>query len=216
MTFFRHPRVQEEYQRWAAKLPDSSSFPNLSYADVLSAHFVLVDMFYGQQAGLGGIGPKSLDLLISAVERQNVSFGGVDKWERPEEIAATLLYGIVLNHPFHDANKRTAFLSTIWLLNRNDLTIKISEQKFEDFTVHVAEKSFRKMEKYKRSFEGQEDADVKYIAHYLRSVTRQIVKKDFTITYRELSSILRGFGFEFQNPHRNTIDVVEIHTGKRI
>lgn len=216
MSIFRHRDVEDEYLRWKEKLPKESFYYHMSCNDVLLAHFVLVDMFYGKRAGIGGIGPKSLDLLISAVERQNVGFGGVQKWNKTEEIAATLLYGIVLNHPFHDANKRTGFLSTIWLLNKNGLTIKITEQQFEDFTVHVAEKSFRNMEKYKRTFHGQEDADVKYIAHYLRSVTRQADKKDYIVTYRELNAILKRFGFEFHNPHHNTIDVIEIESGKRV
>ncbi|WP_425600733.1 type II toxin-antitoxin system death-on-curing family toxin [Sphingomicrobium clamense] len=138
MGVFRHERVEEEFQRWREKLPADYAGDGLSYEDVLRVHFVLVDMFYGRQSGLGGIGPKSLDLLLSALGRQHVSFGGLDKWNRPEEIVATLLYGIILNHPFHDANKRTAFLSALLLLNKNKLTIKVTERQFEDFTVTVA------------------------------------------------------------------------------
>lgn len=216
MGLFRHKQVEDEFQRWKAQLPKYGYNEGLTFVDVLSAHFLLADMFYGRQSGMGGIGPKSLDLLVSAVSRQHTGYGAVRKWERPEELAATLLYGIVLNHPFHDANKRTGFLSTLLLLNQNGLTIKISEKQFEDFTVSVAEKSFRKMEKFTRSFEGQEDADVKYIAHYLRLATRQSDKKDYIVTYRELNALLKRFGFELRNPHHNTIDVVDVSTGNRV
>lgn len=216
MKLFRHSEIEKEYERWKAQLPGYGYDSGLTFDEVLIVHFLLADMFYGRQAGIGGIGPKSLDLLVSAVSRQHVGFGSKIKWERPEELAATLLYGIVLNHPFHDANKRTGFLSTLLLLNNHGITIRVSEKQFEDFTVSVAERSFRKMEKFKRDFEGREDADVRYIAHYLRGATRQTDKKDYIVTYRELNALLKRFGFELGNPHHNTIDVVEVETGKRI
>ena len=216
MGIFRHVEIEREYTRWLSKLPACPYDSGLSYEDVLMVHFVLVDMFYGIGSGIGGIGPKSLDLLLSAVSRQHVSFEGLDQWTRPEDLAATLLYGIVLNHPFHDANKRTGFLSTLLLLERHKITIRVTEAQFEDFIVSVAEKSFRKFEKFTRSFENQEDADVRYIAHYIRSSTRQSDKRDYTVTYRELDTLLRRFGYELTNPHGNTIDVVEISTQIRL
>lgn len=216
MVEFRHSKVAAEYERWRKQLPTYHQGNGLTYDDVLQVHFTLVDMFYGRDSGIGGIGPKSLDLMVSAVSRQSVSFGGQDKWERPEEIAATLLYGVILNHPFHDANKRTAFLSTLLLLSRYGLTIRVTEKQFEDFTVAIAERSFRDWEKYKRSFADQEDSDVRYIAHYIRTSTRQSDRKDYLITYRELNALLRRFGFELTNPHANTIDVVDMSDGRRV
>lgn len=216
MSIFYHSAVEQEFERWRSKLPPCEYSGGLTYEDVLSVHFVLVDMFYGMSSGIGGIGPKSLDLLISAITRQFVSFGGVEKWDAPEELAATLLYGIVLNHPFHDANKRTGFLSTLLLLERHRLTIRVTEKQFEDFIVSVADRSFRDLEKYKRSFLGEDDADVRYIAHHIRNICRQSDKRDYIVTYRELDSLLRRFGFELRDPHANTIDVVEIRTGKRV
>ena len=216
MNIFRNPEIEQEYERWKAKLPLYGYESGLTYEDVLKVHFVLADMFYGRMAGIGGIGPKSLDLLVSAVSRQHVGFGDDQKWDKPEEIAATLLYGIVLNHPFHDANKRTGFLSTLLLLNNHKITLKVTEKQFEDFTVKVADRSFRNMEKYKRSFEGQDDSDIKYIAHYLRNSTRRSDRKDYTVTYRELNAILKRFGYELRDPRHNAIDVVKIDTGERI
>nr|WP_255536955.1 Fic family protein [Brucella anthropi] len=216
VNIFRNEIIENEYNRWKKHLPSCEYVGGLSYDDVLTVHFVLVDMFYSLDSGIGGIGPKSIDLLISAVSRQYVSFGGTDKWSKPEEIAATLLYGIVLNHPFHDANKRTGFLSTLLLLNRFNITIKITEKQFEDFVVTVADKSFRKFEKYKRTFADQDDADIRYIAHHIRLCTRKSDKKDYIVTYRELNTLLRRFGYTLSNPHANTIDVIEIKTGVRI
>lgn len=153
--------------------------------------------------------------LLSAVGRQHNSCPG----DRVEDMVATLLYGLVLNHPFHDANKRTAFLASMLLLYRNALVPKITEQQFENFVVSVADKSFRNFEKFKRSFQGQDQADVLYIAHYIRLSTRQSDRKDYFITYRELATILSRFGFDLSNQSGGYIDVVRTegkHAGTRV
>lgn len=205
---FRHEAVEREYHRWCREVErtgEREANVGLSSTQVLRVHFTLVDSFYGKQEGLGGIGPKSLHLLMSSVGRQHTSCPG----DRVEDMVATLMYGLVLNHPFHDANKRTAFLSSMLLLYVNGLMPKITETQFEDFVVSVAEKSFRNLDKYKRTFLDQEQADVMYIAHYIRSVTRQADQKDYVVTYREIRSILRSFGFDLINPSGNYIDVVK-------
>lgn len=206
---FKNAEVEEEYDRQCRELVrhgDRDAGIGLSCVDVLKVHFTIVDTFYGKREGLGGIGPKSIPLLQSAVGRQHTSCPG----DRVEDMVATLLYGLVLNHPFHDANKRTAFLSSMLLMYRGGLIPRISEQQLEDFIVRVADRSFKKLEKYQRTFEGQEQADVLYIAHYIRSVTRQSDKKDYFITYRELATILRRFGYDLDNPSDNHIDVVKM------
>lgn len=210
MISFRHGDVEEEYRRWLemASAEQAGVGDGLSIQDVLAVHFLIVDMFYGQREGLGGIGPKDLGLLSSAVGRQFASYAGHDKWATTEEKVATLLYGIVLNHPFHDANKRTGFLTALYLLQLQGRFPKITAKQFEDFVVKVADKSFRQMEKFKRSFEGHEDADIKYIAHFIRSATREIDKRDYQITFSDLDRILGRFDFALSNPQGNYIDVV--------
>jgi death-on-curing protein len=165
-------------------------------------------MFYGKREGLGGVGPKDIGLLSSAVSRQFVSYAGKDKWASVEEKVATLLYGIVLNHPFHDANKRTGFLTALYLLQLGGRFPRVTAKKFEDFVVTIADRSFRNMEKYQRSFKDDEDGDIKYIAHVIRSITRDIDKRDYQITFSELNSILKRFDFELSNPQGNYIDVI--------
>lgn len=208
MLTFRHNDVADEHARWLEIVNlETSGGGGISVQDVLDVHFIIVDMFYGKREGLGGIGPKDVGLLSSAVSRQFTGFGDYQKWNSIEEKAATLLYGIVLNHPFHDANKRTGFLTTLYYLQLNGRYPKISAKQFEDFVVTVADRSFRKMEKYRRSFDGLEDADILYIAHYIRSATRQIDRRDYTITFNDLDRILHRFGYCLNNPSGNYIDV---------
>jgi death-on-curing family protein len=204
---FSNPEVESEFERWRrliAREGERDCGIGLSAVEVLRVHFTIVDTFYGKKEGLGGIGPKSVPLLLSSVGRQHTSCPG----DRVEDMVATLLYGLVMNHPFHDANKRTGFLSAMLLLYKNGLVPKVKEKQFEDFVVVVAEKKYRQFAKFKRSFEQQEQADVLYIAHYIRGATRHSDKKDYFITYRELDTILRRFGYELRNPDKGHIDVV--------
>lgn len=215
MLSFQHPDVEQEFVRWLELIRNERSgwIDGLSLEDVLAVHFLIVDIFYGSREGLGGVGPKDIGLLSSAVSRQHSSFGGTDKWHTLEEKVATLLYGIVLNHPFHDANKRTAFLTTLYYLQKEGRFPRITAKQFEDFVVKIADKSFLKMEKYQRSFANQEDGDIRYIAHFIRSSTRPIDKKDYTITFNDLDRILNRFGYSLHNPSGNYIDI--IHTEGR-
>ena len=58
--------------------------------DILLAHFLIADFFYKEGSGLGGVGPKSMDLLHSAVYRQHISFEGKSRWDTFFEIVGTL------------------------------------------------------------------------------------------------------------------------------
>ncbi|WP_338504439.1 type II toxin-antitoxin system death-on-curing family toxin [Sphingomonas kaistensis] len=213
MISYKNAAVADEAARWREKADTyqvSGSQQSLSLQDVLDVHFVIVDMFYGQSGGLGGVGPKDLGLLSSAVARQDSSFGGSARWDSLEEKVATLLYGIVLNHPFHDANKRTAFLAALYQLQSSGRYIKVSAELFENFLVSVAERSFRKMEKYQRTFKDTEDADVMYIAHVIRGITRHVDRRDYNITFRELDRVLKRFDYCLNNPQGNYIDVCRL------
>ena len=120
MLAFKHDDVRREYDRWR-KIIAAETGPTgvgMSLDDVLAVHFLIVDMFYKQREGLGGIGPKDIGLLSSAVNRQHASFGGKDKWTTIEDKIATLLYGVVIDHPFHDANKRTGFLAALYFFKK--------------------------------------------------------------------------------------------------
>lgn len=103
------------------------------------AHFLLADYFCKTGEGIGGLGPKDIDLLHSALSRQFVQFGGRPKWSDGIDICATLMFGLIKNHPFHDANKRTAFLTSILHLQKIGRTPTVSHIDYEDFTVAIAD-----------------------------------------------------------------------------
>jgi death-on-curing protein len=210
MLSFRNCEVEAEYKRWISRIAgeNESNDDGITIADVVAVHFLIVDQFYGQKEGLGGIGPKDIGLLSSAVGRQSAGFGGYVKWPTLEDKVATLLYGIVLNHPFHDANKRTAYLTSLYYLQKNGRFPRITGKQFEDFVVTIADKTFKKTMKYIKDFSDVDDGDIKYIANFIRSATRQIDRKDYTITFSELNRILGRFGYRLSNPQGNYIDVI--------
>ena len=203
---YLYDRSFEEITDYEANVAETDLRPS----DVLKAHFSVVDYFLRNESGegVGGFGPKDTGLLLSAVSRQFVGFGSISKWSTVPEKAATLLFGLIENHPFHDANKRTAYLSTVHYLYRNGLVITVSEKALEDMTVAIAKKGLEKFPRYRDLKKRGEDPEVHFLAHWLRQNTRKIDRQQYLITYRELEKILKRYGAWLENPNNNLIDVM--------
>ena len=204
-----HPTIAAEYERWRRQI--SSEMAAVPYAittdEVLRAHFHLAEYFREKGEGLGGVGPRSLHLLQSAVGRQYDAYGLVRKWTELTDITATLFFGLVRDHPFHDSNKRTALLTALYQMHCNGRTPSSPQKEFELLTVRVAERSLDLYPQYER-FCGEDDADVRFISHFLRRNTREIDKRHYIITYKQLDTILRRYGGQLANPHANKVDVM--------
>ncbi len=208
------PTIEHEYHRVVSTLDGEDPYTGQGYLgiiDVLNAHFLIADFFYQENYGLGGIGPRSMNLLHSALHRQHISYGGKRKWTDKFEICATLFYGLIKDHPFYDANKRTALLSMLYHLDTLGYCPTLSQKNLEDFTVLVAEDNLGQFKRYKemsdRSVDKADNA-VRFIARHLRKHCRNIDTKTYSITYRQLQTILNKFGYDLRNPRNNTIDVV--------
>ena len=74
------------------------------------AHTTLAQRAFGQ------VEPVFPDRLSSAVARQHLGFRGVSKYTTEAEVAATLFYGLCMNHCFENGNKRTALVSMLVFL----------------------------------------------------------------------------------------------------
>lgn len=92
----------------------------VSKAQVLTIHAEELAMFGG------GNGLRDEGLLESALARpQNLqAYTGATV----PEMAASLTFGIVMNHPFIDGNKRTGFLAGFVLLRLNGWDMQVPEQ----------------------------------------------------------------------------------------
>lgn len=214
MPFF-DIKLEREYNRWLAKVGNDDPYATkttIGLHEVLRAHFFILDFFAEEKQGegVGGVGPRELDLLHSAIYRQFVSLGGREKWPSPLEKCATLMYGIVKDHPFHDANKRTGFLVTLLFLERMGRVPRIKQKEFEDFVVEVADDQLAKYARYRDAKLTVQDPEVQFIADYLKRNTREVDHRNYTVTFQELNQILKPHNFELSSPKGNYIDVVRI------
>lgn len=84
------PDLAYEYERYRIMLGHDERCSSLAITatEVLKAHFLLADYFRAIGTGIGGIGPKSIHLLHSAVSRQCVGFGSTVKWTDLFSVAA--------------------------------------------------------------------------------------------------------------------------------
>lgn len=203
--------IRKEYDRWTKSLGPYDPYTGkvtIGLHEVLQAHFLLVDYFNKTGEGLGGIGPKDINMLHSALGRQFVQFGGKPKWNDRIDICATLMYGLIKNHPFHDANKRTAFLTSLLHLQKIGKTPTSSQKDYEDFTVAIADNKLSQYDFYERIQCVDADKDIYAIAFFLKKNSRNIDLKSKLITYNDLNTLLNKRGLTLDNPKGNRIDLV--------
>jgi hypothetical protein len=75
---FVHDDIQREYQRWKEIFGPEDPYRSddtIGLHDVLSAHFLIVDYFAEKNYGIGGVGPRDVGLLHSALSRQFTGYG---------------------------------------------------------------------------------------------------------------------------------------------
>jgi death-on-curing family protein len=206
---FEDSAVQREYEYWCRQVPEDpyAGQDSVGIYDVLRAHYLLADYFSGIGEGLGGAGPRDLNLLHSALHRQFVGFGGKSKWSGLFELTATTFFGLIKNHPFHDANKRTALLTVLAHLYRRSKQPTIGDRDLEELTVRVAEGELRKYSQFER-FGNEDEPEIAFLAWFLRRNSREVDNRYYIITFRELDRILNTFGGRLANPYGNAIDVM--------
>ncbi|CAA9588373.1 MAG: hypothetical protein AVDCRST_MAG18-4358 [uncultured Thermomicrobiales bacterium] len=80
---------------------------------------------------------RDWNLLESAINRPHAvaHYQGADLVGQ----AATLLWGLVENHPFHDGNKRTAWVAAEAFLNANGVEVTASDDEAFEVIVAVAQ-----------------------------------------------------------------------------
>ncbi|WP_162136608.1 type II toxin-antitoxin system death-on-curing family toxin [Oceaniovalibus guishaninsula] len=196
-----HPDLWNNYT-WHLQQIDEFDYSgdryHLSCEDVLDAHYLICNHFYRIGEGLGGFGPKDIGLLSSAVSRQVASAGGSFVYDTEWEIAASLIFGLVNNHPFYDANKRTAFLSSVFFMLESGYVPRVDISEIEDFMVDIASLNSR---------EGRYLTVTEISSKFKTMFRERDSSTSYIITYRELRRILEQHGCSLRNPNGNYIDV---------
>ncbi|GIO41413.1 type II toxin-antitoxin system death-on-curing family toxin [Paenibacillus apis] len=115
-----------------------TSIRYLSVQEVIAINVAMIQRYSPGEH----IGVKEPGLLESAVHRPQSSAFGEDAYPTIFEKAAALFESLGQNHPFHNANKRTAFTALVVFLRFNGLHFKMDIKKAEDFTVDMVNHRF--------------------------------------------------------------------------
>ncbi|MHB1807864.1 MAG: type II toxin-antitoxin system death-on-curing family toxin [Solirubrobacteraceae bacterium] len=195
----------------------------LNVEDVRFIHQRLCEDFASTPDPIDPPGVREDSLLESAVGRQHAGYAELLKYPDPILNAATLLYGICNDHPFHNGNKRTALVSALAHLDKNNLVLRTTKQTelfnlmiaVADHTiVHSVIKVGRNTERIVRR--GTPDEEVKAIADWLRCRVDPITRGEKPITYRELRQILGNFGFSLYARSNGKVDICRSETRRTL
>jgi death-on-curing protein len=104
----------------------------ISIIQVEQIHKSLIDAFGGAD------GTRDLPGLESALARPFQTFDGNELYPDIVSKTAALIESLLINHPFIDGNKRTAYVVSRILLRSNKLDINASQEEKYQFVVSVA------------------------------------------------------------------------------
>jgi len=181
----------------------------VSYKDAEAIHWQLVKDFAGSRDPVDPPGIRSDDLLHSAMSRARTSLGAVLKYPTAPMAGAALLHSMVLNHPFHNGNKRTALVSLLVFLDKNNWSLRCAEDDLYDFVLSVA--SHQVSEETPESSAAEADTEVNDIAAWIH---KHITAKNIAtrrLKFHDLRSILLKYECEFD--HRGSGNRIEITRG---
>lgn len=105
----------------------------LSVQEAIAINLAMIQRYSpGEQ-----IGVKDPGLLESAILRPQSSAFGEEAYPTIYVKSAALFQSLGQNHPFHNANKRTAFTALVIFLRYNGVHFKMDVKKAENFTVDM-------------------------------------------------------------------------------
>lgn len=109
----------------------------ITVEEVLPIHHILIENFGGAH------GVRDLTLLESALARPYATFAGEDLYPTIIEKAGAVLESILINHPFVDGNKRTAYVLMRLLLLEEGMDINATEEEKYTFVIDICTGTLR-------------------------------------------------------------------------
>ncbi|HFJ5623929.1 TPA: type II toxin-antitoxin system death-on-curing family toxin [Enterococcus faecium] len=130
----------------------------LSEKDIVKLNVIQIKKYSPRET----IGVIDKNALSMAVNQPKHHIFGKDLYPDKFSKAAVLLINLIKKHPFHNANKRTAFLAAYVFLKLNGYSLKMKNQEVVEFVVEIA------------TYQGDFDD--------LKEATTDILKKNSTKT----------------------------------
>lgn len=168
----------------------------LTVDEVIRVHHALVEDFLGSADPIDPPGVRSMQLLESACYRPETSLGGVLKYPTIESAAAALLHAIVLNHPFHNGNKRTGLVAALVFLDENGLFPEFDQDELFKMVLQVAQ---HRISPYYP--DNMSDREVLAASLWLCQRTRLTTRGERPLSWRKLKQVLSAHGCEFEHPN---------------
>lgn len=128
-------------------------------------------------------GVKNFGMLESAVSRQTTGSGSYYKYPNACSNAATLVYGIIKNHAFHNGNKRAGLLALIKHLYINgyvlspsldseelyEILVAIADSKIPEFYAKYIKKyGFIRTKEEKKTNEWDLETQLRFLAFWIK------------------------------------------------
>lgn len=171
---------------------------HLTEDEVMMIRRRLADTTLAQRA-FGRVEPLFSDQFSSAVSRQASGFGASSKYSTVEAVAATLFYGLCMNHPLENGNKRTALVTMLVFLDHNGvLLVDTSEDDLYNLATHTANHQL---------VDERGDAEVDFITRWIAERTRPEERGERRMRFRELRTVLEELGCQFDSPKDNAIKI---------
>ena len=104
----------------------------LSKEQVIALHAQLIE----ETGGVGGL--RDEGLLDSALNAPFQSFGNIEPFPSIQQKAARLGYGLIMNHPFVDGNKRIGAHVMLVFLALNGIELDYTQDELADVILGVA------------------------------------------------------------------------------
>jgi death-on-curing protein len=110
----------------------------LTLPEIIELHEQMIEL----EGGLPGI--RDENLLHSCVEMPKMSCFGVELYPTIYDKASTYLFHIIQNHPFNDANKRTAVIAMEVFFKVNDVKTNFGDTFLKNLAVSIADGTIKK------------------------------------------------------------------------
>ena len=168
--------------------------------EVVKFHYALVNDFNSTPDPIDPPGVRSEALLDSAVFRPHTANGGTLKYPTVELAAAALLHAIIMDHPFHNGNKRTALVSLLVFLDENGFFPIFDQDEAFKLVLNIAQHQIVPPDSSNLT-----DRETLAIAEWLRQHCRVLQRGENTLPFRKLRQILNEYSCNIGTTASNNV-----------